>query len=568
MTYSILLHDEDGAHPLFDLKIPPDAGVSAYSLGSIRITASLSDKGDAALVTLTAAAEDSTRCYFSLYGKGAGELYSFNGRCEKEQILRQSPHDYRNYTFKMDGSAVPMAAVCEPDGTVLFISDEAGHCDNYTTQHFLPQTGEFYLSSGDPGGSPNFEGDTFSPYFHEIGGEKTHTFRFIIKRCGAASLKAIRGAAFLAIDDVWGDSCGRAYHAVSFGSNYMHYRRNESGTSDYWIVAGIQYANCQYVRDSFYQTWILPVEMEMECYHAFRKEWLMRAENPLIYLIWSYRIVKKGGTFCRELAECAYRIMMDCLAKSGEGGYLPNCDEHGAFRNWFDICCFEFDDVDSYSQGLCICALRAARELGFESHDAYEKAISRYLSLYNGEYIPMSEKKPYLALDFGIGDLFHAILFGEPFLPDEPVRATYRRIMESRAKTPYGTKIVSAPDGEYLPMEAYGAYGFVHPGMAKMDLGRYANGGSYHIYEMLFHIDAYLHGAPDAVDNMIWRLFIDLDYDGATHEYMHTIQGNGVKANQGWNAAVYAIWDKLCQDGRGDPRFFEAAEEKLRRLNG
>ena len=222
--------------------------------------------------------------------------------------------------------------------------------------------------------------------------------------------------------------------------------------------------------------------------------------------------------------------------------------------------------MDAYSQGLCVCALRAAKELGFKIHDAYEKAIARYLALYNGEYIPMSAKKPYLALDFGIGDLFHAILFGNTFLPDEIVLKTYRRIMESKAKTPHGTKIASAPDGEYLPMEAYGAYGYIHPERAKMDLGRYANGGSYHIYEMLFHIDAHLHGAPDAADNMIWRLFIDLDYDGATHEYMHTLKGNGVKANQGWNAAVYEIWDELCKSGKGDPRFFEAAEDKLRNV--
>ena len=568
MTYSILLHDKNGACPLFDIgETFPQEGIWENQCQNIRVTASFSQKGDAMLVTLTAAADTDASCYLSLYGKGNGTLTSFNGQCEHEQLLRQSPHNYRNYNFKMDGSAVPMAAVTERGRTDLFISDQPGHCDNYTTQHFLPETGEFYLSSGDSGGSPNFEGDAFSPYYHEVGGGKTHTFRFVVKSCEAASLKAIRREAFLTIDKIWGDGCDSAYHAVSFASNYMHYRRNESGTSDFWIVAGIQYANCQYVRDSFYQTWILPVETEMQCYHAFREDWLKEAENSLIYLIWSYRVVKKGGTFNRELARKAYDIMMGCLAKKpADGGFYPNCDEHGAFRNWFDICCFEFDDVDAYSQGLCVCALRAARELGFEIHDAYEKAITRYLALYNGDYIPMSAKKPYLALDFGVGDLFHALLFGSTFLPDEIMLKTYRRIMESKAKTPHGTKIVSAPDGEYLPMEAYGAYGYIHPGMAKMDLGRYANGGSYHIYEMLFHIDAHLHGVPEAVDNMIWRLFIDLNYDGATHEYMHTIQGNGVKANQGWNAAVYEIWDELCKSGKGDPHFFEAAEDKLRNV--
>ena len=71
-------------------------------------------------------------------------------------------------------------------------------------------------------------------------------------------------------------------------------------------------------------------------------------------------------------------------------------------------------------------------------------------------------------------------------------------------------------------------------------------------------------GADGALDNMIWRLYVDLDFDGATHEYMHTVKGNGVKANQGWNAAIYAIWEELIRRGVGDKRFFDAAEEKLR----
>ena len=79
--------------------------------------------------------------------------------------------------------------------------------------------------------------------------------------------------------------------------------------------------------------------------------------------------------------------------------------------------------------------------------------------------------------------------------------------MSTTAKTPYGTKVVADVDGSFLPMEAFGAYGKVHPEMARLDLGRYANGGSYHIYEMLFHIAAFIHGANGALDNMIWRLY-------------------------------------------------------------
>ena len=155
------------------------------------------------------------------------------------------------------------------------------------------------------------------------------------------------------------------------------------------------------------------------------------------------------------------------------------------------------------------------------------------------------------------------MLFDELFIPHEMVEKTYRKICDGASQTPYGIKIVSAPDGSYLPVEAFGLNGYVHPGCDTIETGRYANGGSYHVYEMLFHIAAYLHGVPDAEKNMTNRLMIDLDYDGATHEYMHTIKGKGVKANQGWNASIWAIWNELIQRGRATDAFFRAADAKM-----
>ena len=97
MTYSILLHDKNGACPLFDIgETFPQEGIWENQCQNIRVTASFSQKGDAMLVTLTAAADTDASCYLSLYGKGNGTLTSFNGQCEHEQLLRQSPHNYRN----------------------------------------------------------------------------------------------------------------------------------------------------------------------------------------------------------------------------------------------------------------------------------------------------------------------------------------------------------------------------------------------------------------------------------------------------------------------------------------
>ena len=563
MKYSVAVHTREKTYEL-----PLDAG--KFTAGSIAVGVDKRVVSDR--ITLYTVSALGGECYVSLHGKGEAEFCSFNDFCTEEHLFRQSPHNPKAYLFSIDGSPVLMAAAISDDGTDIFISDEPSHCKNYTTQHIIPERREFYLSSGDAGGSPNYKKwreDTYEPenkpYYHDAT-EKEHVFRFIWVRSDAKTMKSIRRDSFLAIEKTWGEGKGSIYRAMCFGANYMHLRTNETGTSEKWIVPGIQYANCQYQRDSFWQTWILSPEDERQSYLAHEAKGVCGAENPLFFIIWSYRVFSKGGEIFKEMCDIAVNKMFECFSKVGDGRYCPDSDENHAYRNWFDICCFEDDDADAYSQGLSVCALRAAREMGYDIGDRYEKAIAFYKSMFNGEFVPLSVKKPYLALDYSIGDLLHFVLFGETFIPDEQVRATYSHIMNSKAKTPHGTKIVAAPDGEYLPMEAFGAYGKVHPEMAHLDLGRYANGGSYHIYEMLFHIAAYVHGADGALDNMIWRLFVDLDFDGTTHEYMHTIKGNGVKQNQGWNAAIYAIWEILCERGQADRRFFDAAEEKLKTI--
>ena len=513
---------------------------------------------------ITVSSEAEKEVYLSLYGEGGEVLFSFGGPVPNERIFRQSPHDVTRYHFKMQRGAIPMVAAVRGGEAEIFVSDNPSYFDNATTQHILPEEKCFYLSSGDKGGAPNFpESDCFDPIYHKIGGEKTHTFRFVAFKAPVRKLKSIRREVFRMIEKVWGAGSDSCYRAACFAGNYMHIRKNETGLSEKWVVAGIEYANTQYFRDSFYQTMILDGETAEQCYRALDYEF-KDAENPMIYLIWSYRIAKSGKSFNKQRADQAFETVMKCMNKfAADGGYYPNCREDGSFRNWFDICCYEFDDVDAYNQGLLVCALEAAKRLGYDIGDRKEKALARYSSLFNGEYIPMSEKKQFLALDVTVGEVLYYMLFDELFIPDEMVEKTYRRICDGASKTPHGIKIVSAPDGSYLPVEAFGLNGYVHPGFDTIETGRYANGGSYHVYEMLFHIAAYLHGIPDAEKNLTERLMIDLNFDGATHEYMHTVKGIGVKANQGWNASIYAIWDEIIKRGRATDAFFKAADAKM-----
>ena len=564
MNYSYILHTPEKNIVITDRVNPfEEIGMTVEKEGfSVSFTSEM--KNGYRLVEAKVSSAEEKEIYFSFAGNGDAKLFSFGGPVMNERIFRQSPHDVTRYHFKMQRGAIPMVAAVCGEETEIFVSDNPSYFENATTQHIIPEENRFYLSSGDKGGAPNFpESDHFAPIYHPIGGEKTHTFRFVAFKAPVCTLKTIRREVFRMIEKVWGKGSDSYYRAACFAGNYMHIRKNETGLSEKWVVAGIEYANTQYFRDSFYQTMILDDDTAEQCYRALDYEF-KDAENPMVYLIWSYRIAKSGKPFNQKRADQAFQAVMACMEKfKADGAYYPNCREDGSFRNWFDICCYEFDDVDAYNQGLLVCALESAKRLGYDIGDRKEKALARYLSLFNGEYIPMSEKKQFLALDITVGEVLYYMLFDELFIPNEMVEKTYRRIVDGDAKTPYGLKIVSAPDGTYLPLEAFGLNGYVHEAFNTIETGRYANGGSYHVYEMLFHIAAYLHGIPDAEKNLTERLMIDLNFDGATHEYMHTIKGVGVKANQGWNAAIYAIWDELIRRGKATDAFFRAADAKM-----
>ena len=565
MNYSYILHTpEKNLTITQNIDIFSEASEKTIVCGPYTLHTACAEKGIYRLIEITVSSKEERSVYLSLCGEGDRTFFSFNGPCDVERLFRQSPHDVARYHFKMQRGAIPMVAAVKGEFADIFVSDNPSYFDNATTQHILPEEHKFFLSSGDPGGAPNFPvSDHFDPIYHKIGGEISHTFRFVAFQSDVHTLKTIRREVFRMIEKVWGSGSDSIYRAACYAGNYMHIRKNETGRSEKWVVAGIEYANTQYFRDSFYQTMILDEYMNEQSYRALDYEFT-DAENPMVYLIWSYRIFKQGKPFNKKRADQAFETVMACMDKfTADGGYYPNCREDCSFRNWFDLCCYELDDVDAYSQSLCVCALESAKRLGYDIGDRKEKALARYCSLFNGEYIPMSEKKQFLALDVTVGEVLYYMLFDELFIPDEMVEKTYRKICDGASKTPYGLKIVSAPDGSYLPVEAFGLNGYVHSGFDTIETGRYANGGSYHIYEMLFHIAAHLHGIPDAEKNMTERLMIDLNFDGATHEYMHTVKGIGVKANQGWNAAIWAIWNELIKRGKATDAYFRAADAKL-----
>ena len=447
MNYGFVLHT-----PNENVFVGSYESLETTEISGLHIQTKRTQKEKYELIEIEVSSKEERDVYLSLMGEGDATFFSFNGACADERIFRQSPHDPGHYHFKMQKSAVPMvAAVCGEDADV-FISDNPSYFDNATTQHIIPAEKRFYLSSGDPGGTPNYpESDPFSSIYHKIGGERTHIFRFISFKTTVKGLKGLRRDVFLAIEKIWGLGSDSPYRAMCFASNYMHIRKNETGNSEKWVVAGIEYSNAQYFRDSFYQTMVLDEQIQEQSYRALSYEF-RDAENPLIYMIWSYRVFKSGKEIDRKKLDQAFSTVLSGMDKfEPNDSYYPNSREGGDYRCWFDLCAFAKDDPDLYNQGLLVCALESAKRLGYDVGDRKERALKKYHALFNGEFFPLSERKQCLALDFTVGEVIYYLLFDELFVDQTMMEKSYRKVCDGPAKTKFGIKIIAAADGSYAP---------------------------------------------------------------------------------------------------------------------
>ncbi len=492
--------------------------------------------------------------YFSVRYEGDGEFHTFSGKSVTERYIRQSPRDITDYVLDMEKEAIPMASVFKDGAYTVAISDNPSNYENGTTQHIYKDG--FCVSSGDRGSIEGEKGKHFEPLYHNA----PHAFKVMITSFEAEGINAFRNKIFEAVDRVWGEG-GSVFHAVCFASNYMHFRKNETGYSKSWIVPGIDYANYQYPRDAFWQSFILPAEMAEQCYMATYPERFKYAENALFYLIWSYRIHKAGGKADMERVREALDFIDE---KCTDGCYMPS-DSKLDFKSWYDICAFEKDDVISYNQGLLAVAMRCAKELGELPVVDINSAAENYRALFNGRFIPLSRKKQFISLDVFAGDVLNFILFDEFLLTDDIVRSCYSYVVKN-SKTPYGCKVVCAENGDFLDMEDHGACGYISPHQLNLKPGEYAYGGSYYLYEMLFHIGAYLHNAEGAEDNLIERSKLDFDIGGTYYEHINTVTGVGNKPNQGWNASIYSLWSLIMDKGLADSRFFDEMDKVIREL--
>ncbi|MFW5798162.1 MAG: hypothetical protein ACOCXX_00775 [Planctomycetota bacterium] len=496
-----------------------------------------------------------SRCYVAVCAEQPGaETVNFDGPVTSEEIFRQSPHDPAQHNIDLARQAVPMAGLVIDGTTTILCSDNPSSCDNYTTQHIRPADGRVTVTSGDSGGRPGYRGLEVQIHYHEVTTDRPHRFRTIILRTDATTLAGRRLAVFEAVARRWSDVEAGPFYALCYGSNYMHLRCNETGHSPVWIVPGVEYSNKQYTRDAFWQSMIMPPDIDQCCYDAVYPERYRYAENAPLYLVWSMRVAEAGGTVNPERMDDALAFMEE---HTRDGAFHPPAKGRPNFRSWYDLVAFDDDDCISYNQGLFTTALVAAKHLGLNPTTDPDCAAEVYRGLFNDEqgYYPLSRKKPALCVDAFAGDLLHRLLFGGHLLPTDTV-ARHFDLLNRVSKTDYGYKVTCAPDGSYLPGRFYGSGDFLAEAFAGTHTpGKYQWGGSWCLYDMLCLMDMVAHGIDGADEAARWRMRLEFSIDGTYHEYIDTVTGEPEKPNQGWNACVWPIWHQLVEAGLADDRF-------------
>jgi hypothetical protein len=281
------------------------------------------------------------------------------------------------------------------------------------------------------------------------------------------------------------------------------------------------------------------------------------AERQLFTLIWAYRNFVNGAAIDKERIEKILRIVEAHAPNAYYSGYTPTITRRGCFQGWADIVAFDSDDAISNNQGLFVTALMCTQALGIEPRVSIEQALTNYQSLFNPAInaFPISRmRNDILAVDPLMGDLLAQVYLGKALLPREHALAHYET-MKSKARTEFGFKVFCAADGNYLAPDQYDSKAFKSC-IEHVQNGSYQCGGSWYLYDMQMLMDAYLHGAKDAEDLMIWRTKLEFSNGGTTHEYIDTVSGQSYKPNMGWNSAVYGLWSEIVKKGKANGRFF------------
>ena len=532
---------------------------------------------------------DGAKCYLSLVKKYDARQAPFNffGQVTNSGIYRQSPHEPGDHHFfdhcLMQG--IPMVALKDGNGFEVALCDTPAFYDNYTSQTYDLKNRNVKLASGDNG--LVFEDGQFQvvpkltnqvvrqeeklfriePHYFAVSSNAVHHMDGLYIKIKGTGVRKLRESVNLAISKHW--SNGRIVDLLGsalFSSAYMNLRVNETGKSKYWVIPAISYSNKQYTRDAFYMSMILPYQYSKFCFENEEKQdgEFTGAERQLCVIIWAYRNYEAGYKIDPErLREILARIE-EHVTNGYYLGYMKGTANDGCFQGLMDLLAFEKDDTLTHNQGLFVVALMCASKMGMEPKTSIALAQQNYRNLFNPKIsaFPLSRQKiTILDINALMGDLLAQVYFGKRLLGQADVLAHYETL-KKYSKTQFGFKCVANPDGSYLTKSEYRSKSF-ESGIQNVMDGEYQCGGSWYLYDMLMLMDAYLDGAKDAEDLMIWRTKLEFAAGDSTHEFINTITGAPHQPNMGWNAAVYGLWSEIIRQGKASNRLFSEID-KLR----
>jgi len=582
--WSLMLH-QPGKKALEIIQLPADLSKPfscSIDKDSLHLQFSLAPTNGYTVFKAVASRKNGqSNVYFSLRNNYTSQVpYNFDGEVKSPEIFRQSRHDVNAWVVKgIAEQAVPVIALKSDTGFMVALNGSPALYENFTSQAFYTGEKTADLSSGDNGESPGLKPDTaktlkmdynadktqvFTPgkvlaYYHQVTSNKPHLFEGIIFTSKANNLQLLRKDINQYAADHFSNGKYKDYFgAVSFTTAYMNLRVNETGKSKYWVVPSVEYNNIQYCRDAFWIATMLPPEISSDCLKNELDSVNLYAEYPLITIIWAYRAWKEKKEVDLEKVQ-QYVHAVDRHSKNNYYYSYNDYDGRLDFQYWNDLIAFDTTDVVTYNQGLYALAILGAKEMGLKTTSDPDKARRNYQLMYNTEqgFYPVSKKKNLImGPDPLVPDLLSQLYFNKPMLDTKSVNSHYNKMVKF-SKTNFGFKVVSLPNGEYLPAAMYDVKNYQSQvSRSKMPDGQYCQGGSFFLYDNLFLIDAYLHGIKEAADELSWRASLDFGIGATTYECLNTVTGEPWKPNMGWNVAIYSIWRKLVDEGKADDRLF------------
>lgn len=506
--------------------------------------------------------------------------YCFNGQVKNSVVYRQSPHEPADH--EMTGLAmqpIPMIGVKSNGNYEIAICNSPVYYQNYTTQIFNLKKKTICLSTGDNGTlfnekdalvvvdslkRPGTKKYSIEPHYFKIDKNHAHTMDGIFVQTKVKNDGELRTEVNRMISKHWSDAkITDLLGSTVFSTAYMNLRVNETGKSKCWVIPAAEYANKQYTRDAFWISMVLPDNFSLACYEneAANDVKFTGAERQIFTIVWAYRNFIKG----LPVDTAQIRKILRIVEKKAPNGYYSGFGpsrKPGCWQGWADNLAFDETDAISNNQGLYVVALKCAEKMGIQPQVSISQALKNYQEMFqpaiNGFAIS-HEKDSILCVDALMGDLLAQVYLGERLLPKEMVLAHYET-MKKYAKTAVGFKTFCNPDGSYLKSEQYNSKKYT-AAVDKIEEGLYQFGGSWYLYDMQMLIDAYLAGAKDAEDLMIWRTKLEFEKGNTTHEYINTTTGLPHKPNMGWNAGVYGIWNELILQGKATDRFFKEIDK-------